>query len=62
MGLHSCPIEPSDWSDGNGEEPNCRRCDGTGSIKLSNTDDHEETCPECDGSGWVDEEDYSELE
>lgn len=56
MGLHICPIEPSDWRDGNGDEGNCRRCDGTGSIMPSDSDDHEEDCPACDGTGWIDDE------
>lgn len=56
MGLHICPIEPPDWSDGNGDEGNCRTCGGTGSITPSDMDDHEEPCPTCDGAGWVDED------
>ena len=55
MGLHICPIEPHDWNDGDGNagEGNCSRCDGTGSIQPSDTDDHEENCPACDGTGHV---------
>ncbi len=36
MGLHLCPIEPTDWSDGPDDEP-CERCDK-----------FECECPECE--------------
>jgi DnaJ-class molecular chaperone len=57
MGLHLCPIEPSDWSDGpNDPEPNCPECEGTGTIIADDPRYHdlEVTCPKCDGSGYVD--------
>lgn len=59
MSYHGCPIEPSDWSDGNGEEGNCRRCEGTGEAEDEDTG-IVGPCPACDGTGFVepDWEDY----
>lgn len=52
MGLHLCPIEPDDWTNGpnyeEGEE--CRECGGSG--ELIGDDDLERTCPRCGGCGF----------
>ena len=53
MSYHHCPIEPSDWSDGNGDEGNCPDCEGTGIYVRS--DDVEVDCRRCQGSGWIEE-------
>ncbi len=67
MGLHLCPIEPDDWTNGpNDPEPvECRECDGGG--KITDEKGVENVCPRCDGYGVTDppepdfEPDYSEL-
>ena len=60
MGVHFCPIEPDDWSNGPDCGPECRECEGTGEICVNNGDDRDvtETCPRCGGSGFVDLGDY----
>jgi DnaJ-class molecular chaperone len=53
MGLHLCPIEPDDWSNGPVDEPegeDCGYCNGTGMIS-DEREDIEHTCQECGGSG-----------
>jgi hypothetical protein len=36
MGLHLCPIEPNDWTDGpEGGEEGCERCGGSGVRMLT---------------------------
>jgi len=67
MGLHICPIEPDDWSNGNGEEGNCRACDGTGVFSreagcidgIYYPEIQDATCESCGGTGFVD---YEPLE
>ncbi len=55
MSLHTCPIEPSDWSDGPNEpEPNCPDCDGSGEVPDNGTNCGE--CETCNGTGYVDYE------
>ena len=54
MGLHLCPIEPDDWSNGpDYEEGNCPDCEGTGEIIKD--DDLEHTCPGCMAKAHDDE-------
>jgi hypothetical protein len=54
MSYHECPIEPDDWANGNGEEGDCRECEGTG--ECVNDRDEEYPSPACGGSGFVDRE------
>lgn len=36
MGLHLCPIEPDDWSDGpSGGNEDCPECGGSGVVMLN---------------------------
>lgn len=58
MGLHLCPIEPNDWSDGPYDSSSeCEACDCTG-INVDQFDIFE-PCEECGGKGYIDyEESY----
>ena len=68
MGLHLCPIEPDDWTNGprdnDGDE--CPDCGGTGVFSreegfidgLYYPAIHDETCGRCNGSGVVEPPDY----
>jgi DnaJ-class molecular chaperone len=64
MGLHLCPIEPPDWSDGPNEPEldECRDCNGTGTIDADRPDCHdaEMTCPKCGGDGYVAPPEYDD--
>jgi len=68
MGLHLCPIEPDDWSNGNGEEGNCRTCEGTGVVSREEgfidgiyyPAIQDATCESCGGSGFVEPERFED--
>ena len=55
VGFHSCPIEPSDWTDGPCDlEGDCPKCEGTGTVCGDNDlSDEEKTCDKCGGSGFL---------
>ena len=61
MGLHQCPIEPDDWSNGPDvpEGVECSNCDGTGEV--IDAQDNERTCPACQGSGFADPADFEPV-
>jgi DnaJ-class molecular chaperone len=66
MSYHHCPIEPSDWSDGPNELPDCPECEGTGTREVTpiiaawseHGDREQEPCSRCNGKGYLDLDDF----
>lgn len=54
MSYHHCPIEPSDWSDGPDDEPECPECCGDG-IEDEIT---RAACTRCGGLGYLEKDDF----
>jgi hypothetical protein len=52
MGYHHCPIEPSDWSEGPNEPPECPECNG------ECEDAEGRSCSRCGGMGYLIDDDF----
>jgi DnaJ-class molecular chaperone len=66
MSYYHCPIEPSDWSDGPNDPPECPKCGGYGWVIVKPTipaysehgDLEREQCPRCHGEGYLTGDDH----
>lgn len=58
MTYHHNPIEPSDWSDGPDEWPECDTCGGEGEVMGmvcygGAPVERMQPCPDCNGKGFI---------
>lgn len=51
MSYHHCPIEPSDWSHGNGDDSCTEVCPKCRSEEVDNPETNVWKCTECDWTG-----------